>query len=83
MENAQKIIHRWCKTKGPAVNPLKTNTMILTRKYKPEPAEPLRLQTKEITFTGSVKHLEIISDPKLTWNQHLWMYKAILSPKLL
>jgi hypothetical protein len=50
------------------VNPLKTNIMIFTRKYKPEPTEPLRLQGKEVTFIGTVKYL---LDPKLNWKQHL------------
>jgi len=47
MINSLKIVRRWCKTKGLPVNPLKTNIMVFTRKYKPEPTEPMRLEEKE------------------------------------
>jgi Reverse transcriptase (RNA-dependent DNA polymerase). len=47
MNNTLKTVERWCETKGVAVNPLKTNAMAFTRKYKPEPTEPLRLGGKE------------------------------------
>jgi hypothetical protein len=47
MINALKIVHRWCETKGLSVNPLKTNIMVFTRKYKPEPIQPMRLKEKE------------------------------------
>ena len=54
MENALKITHKWCKTKGLVVNPLETSVMIFTRIYKPEPFEPQRPEGKEITFTNTV-----------------------------
>jgi len=47
MINALKIVQRWCKAKGLPANPLKTNIMVFTRKYKPEPTEPMRLGEKE------------------------------------
>jgi len=47
MINAPKIVHRWCETKGLPVNPLTTNIMVFTRKYKPEPTEPMRLEEKK------------------------------------
>jgi hypothetical protein len=37
MEHALKMTYRWWKTKGLVVNPQKTNVIIFTRKYKPEP----------------------------------------------
>lgn len=51
---ALKIIQRWYETNGLTVNPSKTDVMVFTRKYKPEPQEPLRLGGKEVAFTRSV-----------------------------
>jgi hypothetical protein len=65
MENALKITHRRCKVKGLVVNPLNT------RKYKPETAEPFRLEGKEIIFTSTVKYLGFLLDPTLNWKHHL------------
>jgi hypothetical protein len=65
MENALKITHIRCKTKGLVVNPLKT------RKYKPETAEPLRLEVEEIALTSTVKYLGVLLEHKLNWKQHL------------
>jgi hypothetical protein len=95
------------------VDPQKTIVMIFTKKYKPEPGEPLRLDGGEIAFTNTVKYLGVLLDPELNWKQHLmdkrkkfcysvwvcrramgktwginsklalWMYRAILLPKLL
>jgi hypothetical protein len=50
MINTLKIVRRRCETKGIPVNPLKTNIMVFTRKYKPEPTEPMRLQEKKNTL---------------------------------
>jgi len=47
MINALKIVDRWCETKGLRVNPLNTNIMVFTRKYKPEPIDPMRPEEKE------------------------------------
>jgi len=64
MINALKIVHRWCETKGLLVNPLKTKIMVFTRKYKPEPTKPMRLEDKKkIAFTYSVKYLRVLKDP--------------------
>jgi hypothetical protein len=46
MINALKIVQRWCETKGLPVNPLKTSIMVFTRKYKPEPIQPIRPEEK-------------------------------------
>jgi hypothetical protein len=54
LTNALMIIQRWYETSGLTVNLLKTDVMVFTRKYKPEPQEPLRLGGKEIAFTRSV-----------------------------
>jgi hypothetical protein len=45
--------------------------MIFTRKYKPEPIEPLRLEGEETAFTNTVKYLGPLLDPKLNGKQHL------------
>jgi len=112
MNKALKIIQNWCQAKGLTVNPSKTEAMIFTRKYKPEPVEPLRLWGKELPYTSSVKYLGVHLDPKLNWKLHLedkrkrmytfmwayrravgrtwgikprvalWIYKAILLPRL-
>jgi len=71
LTNALKIIQRWYETNGLTANPLKTDVMVFTRKYKPEPQERLRLGGKEIAFTRSVKYLGVLLDRKLNWKQHL------------
>jgi hypothetical protein len=40
MIDALKLVQSRCETKGLKVNPLKSNVIVFTRKYKPEPAEP-------------------------------------------
>jgi hypothetical protein len=70
-EHALKMTYRLCKTKGLVVNPQNTNAMTFTRKYEPEPTEPLRLKGEEIAFTSTVKYLGVFIDPKLNWKQHL------------
>ena len=113
MNVALKIVQKWCEAKGLMVNPSKTNIMVFTRKYKPEPIEPLKLWGKVIPFTTSVKYLGLHIDTKLNWKVHLaesrkkfytcmwmcrramgkswgikapialWLYKAVLLPRLL
>lgn len=46
MKKALSIIEDWCGEKGLAINPLKTNVVVFTRKYKPESIEPVRLMEK-------------------------------------
>jgi hypothetical protein len=58
--NALQIVQRWCETKGLGVNPLKTSIMVFTRKYIPEPKEPLRLRERKIAFTRLVKYLVVL-----------------------
>jgi len=45
------------------VNPLKTKVVVFTRKYKPEPIEPLRLLGKELKYASTV--LGVLIDSKL------------------
>ena len=45
--------------------------MVFTRKYKPEPKEPLRLRERRIAFTCSVKYLVVLLDPALNCKRHL------------
>ncbi|KMQ83936.1 reverse transcriptase, partial [Lasius niger] len=79
----------WCEAKGLTVNPSKTNILVFTRKYKPEPIEPLKLWGKEIPFTDSVRTIQLITIKAMSksWGVSakvaLWLYKAILLPKLL
>jgi len=65
--NALRIVQRRCETKGLRTNPLKTNIMVFTRKYKSEPKEPLRLRERKIAFTCLVKYLVVLLDPALNW----------------
>jgi len=48
LTNALKIIQRWYETNGLTANPLKTDVMVFTRKYKPEPQKRLRLGEKKL-----------------------------------
>jgi hypothetical protein len=65
MIDALELVQSWCDTKGLKINPLKSNVIVFTRKYKPEPAEPLKLGRSEIAFTNSVKYLGVFLDPSL------------------
>jgi hypothetical protein len=65
MIDALKLVQSWCETRGLKVNPFKYNVIVFTRKYKPEPVEPLKLGRREITFTNSVKYLGVFLDPSL------------------
>jgi len=71
MNEALSILQDWCIAKGLTVNSSKTTAMIFTRKYKPEPIEPLKLWGKEITYASSVKYLGVTLDTKLSWKLHL------------
>jgi len=71
MINILKIVQRRCVTEGLMVNLLKTNVMVFTRKYKPEPTQTLRVGRKKTVFTSSVKYSAALLDPKLNWKQHL------------
>jgi len=63
MINALKIVHRWCETKGLPVNPLKTNIMVFTRKYKPEPIQPMRPEEKENCLHLFGEIFRVLLDP--------------------
>ncbi|XP_071577346.1 uncharacterized protein [Temnothorax nylanderi] len=71
INDALKIVQKWCEAKGLMVNPSKTSIMVFTRKYKPEPIEPFKLWGKVIPFTTSVKYLGLFIDTKLSWKIHL------------
>jgi len=71
MDKVLKIIQNWCQAKGLTVNPSKTEAIIFTRKYKPEPVGPLRLWDKKLPYIPSVKYLGVHLDPKLNWKLHL------------
>jgi len=71
INKALSILQDWCIAMGLTVNPSKTTAMIFTRKYKPEPIEPLKLWGKEITYASSVKYLGVTLDTKLSWKLHL------------
>jgi hypothetical protein len=44
-------------------NPLQTDIMVFSRKYKPEPIEPLRLGKMESVFARCVIYFEACLDP--------------------
>jgi len=71
MQKVLRITEAWCKKIGLKVNPLKTKVVVFTRKYKPEPIEPLRLFRKELEYASTVKYLGILFDSKLNWKQNL------------
>ncbi|XP_018378576.1 PREDICTED: uncharacterized protein LOC108771149 [Trachymyrmex cornetzi] len=70
------------------VNPNKTSLVIFTRKYKVE--RPV-LEGVRLTPEMSVKYLGAILDKRLNWKLHsglqpdrvLWLYSAVLRPRLL
>jgi len=66
-ENYTRLVH-CCGFDGQSVQ---DHGMIFTRKYKPEPIEPLKLWGKEITYANSVKYLGATLDAKLSWKLHL------------
>lgn len=71
MNEALKIVWKWCMTKGLSVNPNKIAAVVFTRKYKRESIEHLKLWRQEINFSISIKYLGVYVDSKLEWKLHL------------
>jgi len=71
MINDLKIVHRWCETKGLQVNLLKTNSMVFTMKYKPEPIQSMRPEEKENCLHLFGEIFRSLTRPLINWKQHL------------
>ncbi|CAL1681165.1 unnamed protein product [Lasius platythorax] len=64
-------IKRWCIETGLSVNPDKTELVVFTGKRKLEGWSNPIFYGKELKPTGSVKHLGVILDAKLSWGKQL------------
>jgi len=64
-------VEKWCTDRHLSVNPNKTETILFTRKYKPETIRPIYFYGKELELCTQVKYLGVTLDPKLSWKLHV------------
>ena len=67
MQRILRGVERWCTDRELSVNPSKTETMLFTRKYKPDALGTILFYGKELELTTQLKYLGVILDPKLNW----------------
>ena len=71
MQRILRGVEKWCTDRELSVNPGKTETMLFTRKYKPDALGTILFYGKELELTTQVKYLGVIIDPKLNWRLHV------------
>jgi ribonuclease HI len=71
MQEALKIVERWCVRNGLSVNPSKTTAVAFTKKRLQGCGQSLKLFNEGIAFVKQVKYLGVILDATLTWNAQL------------
>lgn len=73
MNQALKIVERWCATTGLHVNPEKTQMVLFSKSKFDENKENRRVMFygKRVKLYDSVKYLGIILDRKLTMREHI------------
>jgi len=64
-------VERWCFDKTLAVDPIKTEMILFTRRYKPQHHKDIYFFNKVLILSRSVKYLGVIGDFKLSWKAHL------------
>lgn len=72
MQNALKIVEKWCRKQNLSVNPEKTKLLHFTkRKGRHIDIDRILLWERPLKATNSTKYLGLIIDDKLLWNLHL------------
>lgn len=65
---ALRKLDKWSKEKGLNIHPGKTELVLFTRKYKPQPFDPPELAGQTLKLSKQAKYLGVILDSKLNWN---------------
>ena len=71
MQRMLRGVEKWCTDTHLSVNPSKTETILFTRKYKPETIRSIYFYGKELELCTQVKYLGVILDPELSWKLHV------------
>lgn len=71
MNQAMRIVEKWCLEAGLKVNPEKSQLVRFTRKTKNIGLQKIILFGKEMPLSKTVKYLGVILDSKLSMNAHL------------
>ncbi|XP_052744507.1 putative 115 kDa protein in type-1 retrotransposable element R1DM [Bicyclus anynana] len=71
MQNALKLIEKWCTDNELSVNPKKTELILFTNKRKPDLNRLPKLFNTTLNLSTEVKYLGVIMDQKLNWKKHI------------
>jgi ribonuclease HI len=71
MQNAFKIVEKWCGSTGLSINPNKTTVVPFTRQRKNTNLDPLVIFGSSVAYSSQVKYLGVTLDTGLTWNAHI------------
>lgn len=80
MQQALKLVEKWCSENQLSVNPSKTAMILFTHKRKYELSKDVILYNEALQLVSEVKYLGVTLDRKLLFNKHL-EYKANKSIK--
>lgn len=90
MNEALKIVEKWCHEKGLSVNPDKSQLIRFSKGIQTSKLKPIRMYGKEITRVKQTKYLGLTIDENLNWGKHidnvvqkaknsLWASRAMIS----
>ena len=72
MQEGLRIIGNWCIENGLSINPQKVALVPFTKRKNIESKlGKISLFNMELAYTNETKHLGLVLDKNLTWNQHL------------
>ena len=70
MQLALGNVRTWTSGRGLRVNPVKTQVVLFTRRYKPLTFPPMKLNGTELKLKQEAQFLELILDRKLSWKSN-------------